>query len=153
MRFDEVELEAVLVPDVVPAPALTPTTDDAPRWRRLLALFTDLSLFAALALALSPLLPSSFPWMQVLSLAGFVVVVSYYYFVGSWLLWGKSIGGAIFDVRVVPARPPMALRHATLRWLGLYLSLATGGIGFLLAALPSRLSLADRISRTRCVAG
>ena len=83
-----------------------------------------------------------------------VIVISFYYFVGTWLLWGKTIGGAIFDVRVVPSRAPaMALKSATLRWLGLYLSLATGGIGFLLAALPSRLSLADRLSRTRCVAG
>jgi len=69
------------------------------------------------------------------------------------MLWGKTIGGAIFDVRVIAAATPaIALKGATLRWLGLYLSLATGGIGFLLAALPSRLSLADRMSRTRCVA-
>ena len=82
-----------------------------------------------------------------------MVVVSYYYYAGSWLLWGKTIGGAIFDVRVVPAHAPaMSLKSATLRWLGLYLSLATAGIGFLFAALPSRRSLADRISRTRCAA-
>jgi len=45
----------------------------------------------------------------------------------------------------------MAFRQASLRWFGVYISLLTGGIGFLLAALPSRLSLADRLSRTRCV--
>lgn len=148
MRFDEVELEAVLVPDV---PVLAPpTTDEAPRWRRLLALFTDLSLFAALSLALSPLLPSSFPWMQTAALAGFVVVLSYYYFVGSWLLWGKSIGGAIFDVRVVAGEGAMTLRDASLRWAAVYLSLLTCGLGFALAALPSRRSLPDRMSSTRC---
>jgi hypothetical protein len=38
-----------------------------------------------------------------------------------------------------------------LRWLGVFLSLITGGIGFALALLPSRLSLPDRISGTRCV--
>jgi uncharacterized RDD family membrane protein YckC len=153
MRFDEVELEAVLVPDVVAAAVddVPRSTNDAPRWRRLLALGTDLSLFAALALALSPLLPSSYAWMQTASLAGFVVAISYYYFVGTWLLWGKTIGGAIFDVRVVAAEGAMTLRDASLRWAAVYLSLALGGLGFALAVLPSRKSLPDRLSSTRCV--
>src|SRR5207237_9899109 len=56
-------------------------------FRRLLALLTDLSLFAALILALAPLLPASRDWLSVTALAGFVIVVSYYYYVGSWLLW------------------------------------------------------------------
>jgi uncharacterized RDD family membrane protein YckC len=152
MRFDEIEIELnPVVPLEVPE-ALT--DDDAPRLKRLAALLIDLSLFAALALALSPLLPTARNPFAVGALAGFVVVVSYYYFVGTWMLWGKTIGSTIFDVRVVSARPPaIALKSATLRWLGLYLSLATGGLGFLLAALPSRLSLADRMSRTRCVRG
>jgi hypothetical protein len=148
MKFDELELESV------PFETTTePATDaDAPRLKRLAALIIDLSLFAALALALSPLLPASRGPLAVGALAGFVVVVSYYYYAGSWLLWGKTIGGAIFDVRVLPAAhtPAMSLKSATLRWLGLYLSLATAGIGFLLAALPARRSLADRMSRTRC---
>jgi hypothetical protein len=33
------------------------------------------------------------------SLAGFVVIVAVYYFAGTRALWGKTIGGAIFDVR------------------------------------------------------
>ena len=45
----------------------------------------------------------------------------------------------------------MALKNASLRWLGIYLSLLGGGLGFALAALPFRLSLPDLISRTRCV--
>src|SRR5215212_1700678 len=151
MRFDEVELEAVLIPDVVPGVATAPT-DDAPRWRRLLALFTDLSLFAALALALSPLLPNAYPWMQTAALAGFVVVLSYYYFAGTWLLWGKTIGGAIFDVRVIADAGAMTLRDASMRWAAVYLSLLTCGLGFALAALPSRRSLPDRMSGTHCVA-
>ena len=155
MKFDEVELESV--PFEI-APIAERSTEpsigtDAPRFKRLAALIIDLSLFAALALALSPLLPASRSPFAIGALAGFVVVVSYYYYAGSWLLWGKTVGGAIFDVRVLPARTPaMSLKSATLRWLGLYLSLATAGIGFLLAALPSRRSLADRISRTRCAA-
>ena len=150
MRFDEVEFEPVPFDDTSTEPA---GDTAAPRLRRLAALIIDLSLFAALALALSPLLPSSRSTLAVSALAGFGVVVSYYYFVGTWLLWGKTIGGAIFDVRVVPASAgAMSLKSATLRWLGLYLSLATGGIGFLLAAFPARRSLADRISRTRCIA-
>ena len=155
-RFDEIELDPVPFEVAREVSIGTePAADtDAPRFKRLLALLIDLSLFAALVLALSPLLPFPATRLAIGALAGFVVVVSYYYFVGTWMLWGKTIGGAIFDVRVVPAyAPAMAVKSTTLRWLGLYLSLATGGIGFLLAALPSRRSLADRMSRTRCVAG
>ena len=147
-RFDEVELEPVTfaVEDA------QVSLEHAPRLRRLLALLTDLSLFVALALALSPLLPNSRSWPAVASLAGFVIVVSYYYFVGTWLLWGKTIGGTIFDVKVIAAgNDAMALKRTTLRWFGVFLSLITGGIGFALALLPSRLSLPDRISGTRCV--
>ena len=147
-RFDEIELQAV--PVALDEPT-TEATDHAPRFKRLLALLADLSLFAALALALSPLLPQPPTWMHVAALAGFVVVMSYYYFAGSWLLWGKTIGGTIFDVRVAPDEGAMSLRAATLRWAALYLSLLTAGIGLMLAALPSRLSLPDRMSGTRCV--
>jgi uncharacterized RDD family membrane protein YckC len=149
MRFDEVELEAVAVDEPVILEAAEPA-DHAPLARRLLALVTDLSLFLALALALSPLLPATKSPFTIAALAGFVVVVSYYYFVGTWLLWGKTIGGAIFDVRVVAA--PMTLARASLRWIAMLLSFATAGVGFLMAALPSRRSLADRMSQTRCIA-
>jgi uncharacterized RDD family membrane protein YckC len=124
----------------------------APRFRRLFALLTDFSLFAALAIGLSPLLPETRNWMAAASLGGFVFVVSFYYFVAMWMLWGKTIGGAIFDVKVVSTGDrSMRLKTAMLRWAALYLSLMTGGIGFLLAVLPSRRSLADRMSSTQCV--
>ena len=149
MRFDEMELDGL--PPIVEESAIDDATDDAPRFRRILALLTDLSLFAALTLALLPLLQPSREALATASLAGFVIIVSYYYFVGSWLLWGKTIGGAIFDVRVVS--DAMTPKAATMRWLGMFLSMLTAGIGFLFAVLPSRLSLADRLSSTRCVAG
>ncbi|HEY2321804.1 MAG TPA: RDD family protein [Thermoanaerobaculia bacterium] len=155
MRFDEMELEPVpaiaepaVVLDVVD---VDDDVDDAPRFKRLFALLTDLSLFVALALALLPLLPPARDWFSVAALAGFVVIVSYYYFVGTWLLWGKTIGGAIFDVRVVAE--PMTLGRASGRWAAMFLSFATAGIGFLLALLPSRRSLADRLSATHCLRG
>jgi hypothetical protein len=150
-RFDEMELEAV---PLVAVPVVTVDEGTAaPRFKRLLALLTDLSLFAALALALSPLLPATQDWSSIASLAGFVVVMSYYYYVGTWLIWGKTIGGAIFDVKVVPSGDAaMSLRDATLRWAAVLLSLATAGLGFALAALPSALSLPDRVSSTHCVA-
>ena len=151
MRFDEVELEPVPlgIEDDTPPPS---PTDHAPRGKRLLALLTDLSLFAALTLALSPLLPQPYSWTQVASLAGFVIVVSYYYFVGTWMLWGKTVGGAIFDVRVVSEdEGAISLRDASIRWMAVYLSLLLGGLGFALAALPSRKSLPDRLSQTKCV--
>lgn len=153
-RFDEMELESVpLLEDATPL--LEPgDAAAATRLSRLLALLTDLSLFAALGLALSPLLPSDPSWMATASLAGFVVVLSYYYFVGSWLLWGKTVGGAIFDVRVrAKGTQAMALRSATLRWAAIYLSLLTLGVGFAMAVLPSRRSLPDWLSGTDCVAG
>src|SRR5688572_1719798 len=104
MRFDEIELQAVPL-GAVAAPVSEATVDapddSAPRMRRMLALLTDLSLFAALTLALTPLLPAARNTMAIAGLAGFVVMMSYYYFAGAWLLWGKTAGGAIFDVRVI----------------------------------------------------
>lgn len=151
MRFDEVELETVAVDPAVPHDTAAAASTAAPRLSRLWALLTDLSLFAALAVGLSPLLPQSRNWIAIASLGGFVFVISFYYFVAMWLIWGRTIGGAIFDVRVVSDASSMALKTATLRWAALYLSLLTGGLGFLLALLPSRRSLADRMSSTRVV--
>jgi uncharacterized RDD family membrane protein YckC len=114
MRFDEVELEAVPMPAEL-APPLEPeeaTPARASRFRRLLAILTDLSLFAALVLALSPLLPAGSRTLPLIALGGFVLMVSYYYFVGAWMLWGRTIGGAVFDVRV----PTMTLADASKRW-------------------------------------
>ena len=143
MRFDEVELEAV--PEIEDPPVAAVIERGAPWYRRLLALLTDLSLFAALVLALLPLLQPNH-WPSIAALAGFVIVVSFHYFVGTWLLWGKTIGGAIFDVKVVAeGYEAMAFKSAMQRWLALYLSLLTGGIGFLF-------SLPDRMSATRSVA-
>ncbi|HEX8169712.1 MAG TPA: RDD family protein [Thermoanaerobaculia bacterium] len=146
-RFDEIELEAVPVIEEPAAEQRTTATGArASRFKRLLALLTDLSLFAALVLALSPLLPQPSSWLHLASLGGFVIVLSYYYFVGSWLLWGKTIGGAIFDVRVVPqSGGAMSLHDATVRWAAFYLSLLTAGLGFLFL-------LPDRMSETHCVA-
>jgi len=150
MRFDEMELNAIPIgiEDVEVSPD---AGRDASLGRRALALFTDLSLFAALTLALFPFLPHPSDWTHIASLAGFVVVLSYYYFVCTWLVWGKTIGGSIFDVRVVAeSRPSISVGAASIRWLATYLSLLTCGIGFALAALPSRRSLPDRLSATRC---
>ena len=99
--------------------------DPPSRTRRFAALLIDLSLFAALGVALSPLLSPPMSAFAVAGLAGFVVLVSYYYFVGTWMLWGKTIGGTIFDVRVAGA---MSLRNASMRWLTLCASLAAAGV-------------------------
>src|SRR3954451_13896243 len=142
MRFDEVELEAV--PEIEDPPAAVVVERGAPWYKRLLALLTDLSLFAALVLALLPLLQPNH-WPSIVALAGFVIVVSFHYFVGTWLLWGKMIGGANLDERVASqGSEAMAFGSAMKRWLALYLSLLTGGIGFLF-------SLPDRMSSTRSI--
>jgi uncharacterized RDD family membrane protein YckC len=154
-RFDEIELNPVPLIEEPPALSVLPVTrgaDDAPPLRRLLALLTDLSLFVALALALLPLLPLTRSMASIAALGGFVVMTSYYYFAGTWLLWGKTVGGAIFDVKVVATpNEAMSVKAASLRWAGLYVSVLTGGLGFLLAGLPSGRSLADRLSQTRCI--
>lgn len=154
MRFDEIELEAVPlgITEEAPVAPATSATDAAPLLRRILALLTDVSLFAALVLALSPFLPQPPAWTHYLALGGFTFLLSYYYFVGTWTLWGKTIGGAIFDVRIVSSSPgTISLLDASIRWAALYLSVLTGGIGFLVAVLPSRRSLADRMSGTRAI--
>jgi uncharacterized RDD family membrane protein YckC len=150
MRFDEMELEAV--PLGVETPEATRGTGAATRMRRLFALLTDLSLFAALVVALLPLAPQSASWTHRAALGGFALIVSYYYFVGAWLLWGRTVGGVIFDVRVVD-EPEGAITWvaASARWAGMLLSILLAGLGFLLAALPSQRSLPDRLSGTRCV--
>jgi uncharacterized RDD family membrane protein YckC len=98
MRFDEVELQPAIFDDDSSdlAPA-APTRVSI--FRRFAALLIDLSLFAALALALSPLLPASMSAISVASLAGFLILIAFYYFSGARALWGRTIGGAIFDVR------------------------------------------------------
>lgn len=155
-RFDEIELQPAIFefaeePEVAVA-ASTLSFVPAPRLRRLLALLTDLSLFVALWLALSPLLPPSGSWPTIIALSAFVLMISFYYFAGCWLLWGKTIGGTIFDVKVIPiAASAMSFKSATQRWAGMMLSLASGGLGFALAALPPGLSLPDRLSATCCV--
>jgi uncharacterized RDD family membrane protein YckC len=125
MRFDEIELESVPLGIEEPPAAVRSTT---PWGKRFLALLTDLSLFAALVLGLSPLLPQPYAWPHLLALAGFVVVLSYYYFVGAWMLWGKTIGGAIFDVRV--SAGSLSLRDASVRWAAVYLTLLVIGLGW-----------------------
>jgi len=98
MRFDEIELEPVIF-DVDPAPPPSAAPARASIFRRMAALLIDLSLFAALGMALSPLLPASMSTISIASLAGFLIIVAFYYFAGTRALWGKTIGGAIFDVR------------------------------------------------------
>jgi uncharacterized RDD family membrane protein YckC len=124
MRFDEVELQGVRVVEAPSGPVVEETAPARSRagrfFKHLLALLIDLSLFAALALALSPLLPQAAPPIALIALGAFVLMVSFYYFVGAWTLWGKTIGGAIFDVRV----ESRSLRAASLRWMWIIVAMA-----------------------------
>jgi uncharacterized RDD family membrane protein YckC len=97
MRFDEVELQPAVFDVDVDSAAPPPASVSI--FRRFAALLVDLSLFAALALALSPLLPASMSAISIASLAGFLIIIAFYYFAGTRALWGRTIGGAIFDVR------------------------------------------------------
>ncbi len=143
-RFDEIELQAVPLEAVV-ARAAAPPAVPASQLKRSLAFLTDLSLFVALTFALMPLVPASRDSLSIAALGGFIIVVSYYYFVGTWMLWGKTVGGTIFGVRVVgDDGDSLALLGATARWAALWICVLTCGIGFLIA-------LPDRLSRTRAV--
>ena len=129
MRFDEVELQSVPLEEVVVTPQSAPPRRSF--LRHALAILADLSLFAALALALSPLLPQPTSGIALIALGGFLLMLSFYYFVGAWTLWGKTVGGAIFDVRV-EAR---SLRQATLRWMWIVAGVAIIG-AIVRAAMP-----------------
>ncbi|MGZ7039282.1 MAG: RDD family protein [Thermoanaerobaculia bacterium] len=144
-RFDEIELQAVPLGAVAADAPVPATRTAAPRLKRLLAFLTDVSLFAALTFALMPLVPASRDGLSIAALAGFIVVVSYYYFVGTWMLWGKTVGGTIFDVRVAgDDGESLPLWGASMRWAALWISLLTCGIGFLIG-------LPDRLSQTKSV--
>lgn len=117
MRFDEVELESVPLAEVPSAP---PSPRQRSFLRRSSALLIDLSLFAALSLALSPLLPQPPSAIALTAMAGFLLMLSFYYFVGAWTLWGKTVGGAIFDARV----ETRTLRQAVIRWVWLVAAVA-----------------------------
>lgn len=130
----------------------------APRWRRTLAFATDASLFLALALAMSPLLNlrTSFDdtlraeWPALIAFSGFVLLLSFHYFVVSWAVWGRTVGGSIFDTRVALLDgSPIDFRNASLRWLWMLVSVATCGLGFLVGIVPGGRSLADRMSNSR----
>jgi uncharacterized RDD family membrane protein YckC len=164
-RFDEVELypgTAPLPPLPAPLPQIAaedgPPGPSAPRFRRVAAFATDLSLFCALALSLSPLVPAysemtlllEREWPALIGIAAFLLLLSFYYFVGTWLVWGRTVGGAIFNVRITAEDgTPADFQSLVRRWGALYLSLGTAGLGFLPALLPGGRSLSDRLSGTR----
>ena len=155
MRFDEVELEAVPlgIEDEAPSRAVA-SSDGAAAGKRLAgAADRPLALRRARRSRSRRSSPQPRDWTHLAALAGFVVVLSYYYFVGTWMLWGKTIGGAIFDVRVVP-EPKARCRCATPRCAGRRCTCRSPRRPRVRCwrALPSRLSLPDRLSHTRCVA-
>src|SRR5688572_14760205 len=176
-RFDEIELikepelEGPALSPVAefplperPEPAAAPPASEpraASLLKRMLAFATDLSLFIAMALALSPLLPqaATIPetladgWVPIGATVLFLVLLSYYYFAGSWLIWGKTIGGTIFETRVTgESGSALDVKTASRRWLWTVVSLLTAGAGFLPAILPGHRSLPDRMSATRTAA-
>ncbi|HEY0591950.1 MAG TPA: RDD family protein [Thermoanaerobaculia bacterium] len=176
-RFDEIELikeptadpsplrplprfEPPLEPPIQHPAAARPPESGAPLLKRILAFLTDISLLLALALALSPLLPQrgtaadslSAGWPAYASLAAFLLLLSWYYVVGSWIIWGRTVGGTIFDTRVVAVDgAPPSVAAATRRWLWTGISLALLGLPFLIGAFGSKRTLAERLSGTRTV--
>ena len=167
VRFDELELfkdpaetpessPRAVTAEVHAQPALELVA--APRWRRVLAFATDASLFMALALAMSPLLEirPSFEatlraeWPALASFVAFMLLLSFHYFVVSWAVCGRTVGGSIFDTRVATLDgTAIDFRSSALRWAWMLVSIATVGAGFLIALLPGGRSLADRMSQSR----
>jgi uncharacterized RDD family membrane protein YckC len=178
-RFDEIELikeptttsapplrplpplETAL-PDPLshPRPAAPANDSPAPHLKRILALLTDLSLLVALALALTPLLPQrgsladtlADGWLPIAALAGFLLLLSWYYAVGSWIIWGRTVGGTIFDTRIVDLDGSSpSVGSATRRWLWTGVSILLGGLPFLIGAFGERRTLGERLSGTKTV--
>ncbi|HVT43504.1 MAG TPA: RDD family protein [Thermoanaerobaculia bacterium] len=165
-RFDEIDLlvdpqalSAGMPVIETPPPIVRTMVSTASRFKRSLTYLTDVSLFVALAIAMTTLLDGrgdlettlerNLP--QIAALTGFLLLLSFFYYVGSWLIWGKTIGGAIFDIRVLASNgAPIDIRRAARRWLATLLTTLTAGIGFLPALFPSRLSLPDLVSDSRC---
>lgn len=168
-RFDEIELRGEPEPappptpparsgrrrKAAPAPEESSSRRTAPIAKRMLAFLTDLSLFAALALALSPLITQrgtigdtvSREWPALIGLTGFLLLLSLFYFAGCWTIWGRTVGGTIFETAIVDETGgPIELRAATKRWAATLLSLAILGLGFVPALFASHRSLPDRIS-------
>ncbi len=178
-RFDEIELikePTADPPPLRPLPPFEPPLADplphraaepaelpgAPLLKRILAFLTDLSLLLALALALTPLLPQrgaladslAAGWPAFASLGAFLLLLSWYYAVGSWIIWGRTVGGTIFDTRIVAldgSSPSVAA--ATRRWLWSGISLALLGLPFLIGLFGERRTLAERVSGTKTVRG
>ena len=165
-RFDEIEL----IPEPTPGNDHSPISDDppgelpvappqetvpAPILRRSLGFITDVSLFIALFLALTPLLPQRSSVIASLidepvpsiALIAFLLLLSFVYFAGCWLIWGRTIGATIFEHSIVSEDgSPVDVRGAARRWLGTLLSLASAGLGFIPALFGEHRSLADRMS-------
>lgn len=151
-RFDEIELHGHAAEPHEPPPAASRPTQ-APLMRRVIAFVIDFSLFIAAAIAMSPIIPEGEDAnMARLAVVGFLAIVSLYYLSLGWMVWGKTIGAAIMDIRVVSqSLGDVDIRRAASRWAGTVLSILTLGLGFIPALFGERKSLADRISGTRVV--
>ena len=103
-------------------------------------------------LEIRPTLEATFrtEWPALASFAAFMLLLSFHYFVVSWSVWGRTVGGSIFDTRVASLDgTAIDFRSSALRWAWMLVSIATGGVGFLVALLPGGRSLADRMSQSR----
>jgi uncharacterized RDD family membrane protein YckC len=108
-------------PNSTSAPAGTPLTVALPRagfWVRMVALLLDVLL---VGFAMSLLHPLFHMHLLVLAIYGAVM----------WKLRGSTIGGIVFDMRVVRLDGrPMDWETAIIRALSCFLSLAVAGLGF-----------------------
>ncbi|MGH9459142.1 MAG: RDD family protein [Thermoanaerobaculia bacterium] len=165
-RFDEVEL--IKEPEIgaaalraVPLAVSPPASGElrgAPLLKRALAFLTDVSLFLALGLALSPLVPTratiagtiAEAWVPLAGLVGFLLLVSFHYFVVTWTVWGRTIGAMIFEVKIVGlAGEAVDAKRSARRWLWTLAATLPLGLGFFPAAWGEHRSMPDRMSGTR----
>jgi uncharacterized RDD family membrane protein YckC len=138
--------------DPLPPTDDPPAPTDAPQAAgvgpRLAAGFIDLLIHVALAATLvggSNLLGAPIAQRHAVPLAIVLFLFSFLYHVVPLAFWGQTPGMAATDLRVRTLDDlPLSLPQATRRWLALLLTLATAGLGVLLA-LGGR-SLADRLS-------
>ena len=169
-RFDEGELEfanesgleepAASAAGVAPASAIITQLVDAPASRRVIAAAIDLTMLAAinlavvyLTLALAGLAVDQIAVLPLAPLVGFFAILDGGYLVAFIAASGQTIGKMVTGIRVVrDDGSRVDIAGAVLRAVGCGVSLATLGLGYLPAFVSAdRRALQDRLSRTRVV--
>ena len=94
-----------------------------------------------------PVYPDPPPWLGV----GLTLTWTATYFVGGWIIDGRTVGQAVLGLRVVGMRrSSIGLVRAVVRFWGMFATLFVVGPAWL-ACSRSRLAIHDRLARTQVI--